>query len=191
MPRERRMIKEILEEAKNDLKKVEEDFRKELAKFRTGRASVAILDGIQIDYYGTPTPINQLATLGVPEANLIIIQPWDHKFIAEVEKAIRNSNIGINPVSDGRVIKLPVPPLDQQRRMEIIKTMKKYTEERKTHIRTIRRDYRDMAKSMKDGKEITEDEEKRYYEDLQKVIDEKTAKLEELEKAKEKHILED
>ena len=121
-----------------------------------------------IDYYGVPTPINQLATLGVPEANLIIIQPWDNKIINDVDKAIRAANLNINPVSDGKVIKLPIPPLDQQRRLEIIKTMKKYTEERKTHVRNIRRDYRDMVKAMKDDKEISEDDEKRANDELQK-----------------------
>ncbi len=185
------MIKEMLDEARGDFRKIEDDFKREVSKFRTGRASVSILDGIQVDYYGTPTPINQLATLGVPEANLIIIQPWDNKSIADVEKAIRQANIGLNPVSDGRVIKLPVPPLDQQRRLEIIKTLKKYTEERKTVIRNVRRDYRDMGKQMKDDKEITEDEEKRYYDELQKLVDATNAKLDEIEKAKEKHILED
>jgi ribosome recycling factor len=185
------MIKEILEQAKGDLKKVEDDFRKQAAKFRTGRASVSILDGIMIDYYGTPTPIHQLATLGVPEANLIIIQPWDNKIINDVDKAIRAANLNINPVSDGKVIKLPIPPLDQQRRLEIIKTLKKYTEERKTHVRNVRRDYREMIKSMKDGKEISEDDEKRAYDELQKLVDATGEQIERAEKEKEKHILED
>ena len=185
------MTKEILDQARGDLKKVEEDFKKQVAKFRTGRASVSILDGIHVDYYGVPTPINQLATLGVPEANLIIIQPWDNKIINDVDKAIRAANLNINPVSDGKVIKLPIPPLDQQRRLEIIKTMKKYTEERKTHVRNIRRDYRETIKAMKDGKEISEDDEKRAYEELQKIIDATGANIDKFEHEKEKHILED
>jgi ribosome recycling factor len=185
------MIKEILDQAKDDLKKVEDDFKKQLSKFRTGRASVSILDGILIDYYGVPTPINQLATLGVPEANLIIIQPWDSKIINDVDKAIRTANLNINPVSDGKVIKLPIPPLDQQRRLEIIKTLKKYTEERKTNVRNVRHDYRDMIKSMKDEKEISEDDEKRAYDELQKMVDATSEKIDSIQKEKEKHILED
>jgi len=185
------MIKEILDEAKSDCQKVEEDFKKQISKFRTGRASVSILDGILIDYYGVPTPINQLATLGVPEANLIIVQPWDSKIINDVDKAIRAANLNINPVSDGKVIKLPIPPLDQQRRLEIIKTMKKYTEERKTNVRNVRREYRDMVKGMKDAKEIGEDDEKRFNDELQKIIDATGERIDRIERDKERHILED
>lgn len=185
------MTKEILEQAKVDLKKVEEDFKKQISKFRTGRASVTILDGIHVDYYGVPTPINQLATLGVPEANLIIIQPWDNKIINDVDKAIRAANLNLNPVSDGKVIKLPIPPLDQQRRLEIIKTLKKYTEERKAHLRNVRRDYRDMIKSLKDDRDVSEDDEKRAYDDLQKLVDQTQSNIDQIEKEKEKHILED
>jgi len=185
------MLKELIEEARSDLKKIEDDYKREVSKFRTGRASVSILDGISIDYYGVRTPIKQLATLGVPEANLIIVQPWDNKILMDIDRAIRNSNIGINPVSDGRVIKLPVPPLDQQRRLEIVKTLKRYTEERRANMRNIRRDYRDTVKQMKDDKEITEDDEKRFYDDLQKIIDEENEVIERVEREKEKHIMED
>ncbi len=185
------MTKEILEQAKGDLKKVEEDFKKQISRFRTGRASVSILDGIHVDYYGVPTPIQQLATLGVPEANLIIIQPWDNKIIHDVDKAIRAANLNLNPVSDGKVIKLPIPPLDQQRRLEIIKTLKKYTEERKAQLRNVRRDYRELVKGMKDGREIGEDEEKRAYDELQKLVDASVASIDQIERDKEKHILED
>lgn len=185
------MIKETLEEAKLQVKQVSEDFKKEISKFRTGRASVSVLDGINVDYYGVPTPINQVATLSVPDANLIVIQPWDHNVITEIEKTIRTSNLDMNPISDGKVIKLPVPPLDEQRRQDIVKTLKKYTEERKTSIRNIRREYRDMLKLMKDDKEISEDEEKRAQDDLQKIIDDGVKNLDDIQKAKEKHILDD
>ena len=185
------MIKEILDQAKADLKKVEEDFKKQISKFRTGRASVSILDGIHVDYYGVSTPINQLATLGVPEANLIIVQPWDNKIINDVDKAIRAANLNINPVSDGKVIKLPIPPLDQQRRLEIIKTLKKYTEERKAQVRQVRHEYRDMIKSLKDDKDISEDDEKRANDELQKLIDGTSAGIDQIEKDKTRHILED
>jgi ribosome recycling factor len=185
------MIKEFLEEAKEKLTHLGNDFKKDIAKFRTGRASVSILDGITVEYYGVPTPINQVATLSVPDANLIVIQPWDHNVINEIDKAIRNSNIDFNPVSDGKVIKLPVPPLDEQRRLEIIKNLKKYLEERKTTARNIRREYRELIKLMKEDKEISEDEERRAYDDLQKIIDEGIGNLEDIEKAKAKHIMED
>lgn len=185
------MTKEILDQARGDLRKVEEDFKKQISKFRTGRASVSILDGIHVDYYGVSTPINQLATLGVPEANLIIIQPWDSKIINDLDKAIRAANLNLNPVSDGKVIKLPIPPLDQQRRLEIIKTLRKYTEERRAQLRNVRRDYRDMIKSMKDDRDISEDDEKRAYDELQKLVDGTNASIDQIEKDKEKHILED
>ena len=185
------MLKETIEEIKINLKETEEEFKREISKFRTGRASVSILDNIHVDYYGTTTPINQLATLSVPEANLIVIQPWDQNIVNDIEKVIRNSNIHINPVSDGKLIKLPVPPLDEERRSEIIKTLKKYTEERKTTVRLIRREYRELVKSLQEDKEISEDEEQKFYDDLQKIVDESIMTLEKIEKSKEKHILED
>lgn len=185
------MVKELLEELKAKLKDIVDDFKKEVLKFRTGRASISILDGITVDYYGTPTPINQVATLSVPDANLIVIQPWDNSIINDIDKAIRSSNIDVNPISDGKVIRLPIPPLDEQRRLEIIKTLKKYTEERKTAVRNTRREYREMFKMMEDEKEISEDDEKRANDDLQKIIDESITHLEEIEKTKEKHIMED
>ena len=185
------MLKETLEEVKSKLAELEAEFKKEISKFRTGRVSVSILDNIRVDYYGTPTPINQLATLSIPEANLIVIQPWDHNIIGDIEKAIRNSNIHINPVSDGKLIRLPVPPLDEERRTEIIKTLNRYTEERKTTARILRREYRELAKSLEEEKEISEDDEKRFYDDLQKIVDDNIKNLEEIESSKEKHILED
>ena len=185
------MLKDILEEVNSKLNEIESEFKAEISKFRTGRASVSILDNIRVEYYGTPTPINQLATLSVPEANLIVIQPWDSNTIGDIEKAIRNSNIDINPVSDGKLIRLPVPPLDEERRSDIIKTLKKYTEERKTAARLIRREYREIVKLLQEDKEISEDEEKRFNDDLQKQVDENIEKLEKIEAGKEKHILED
>ena len=185
------MIKDILDDAKDSIKKIEEDFKRAISKFRTGRASVSMLDGVLVDYYGTPTPLNQVGTLSTPDPNLIVIQPWDPSIINDIDKAIRNSNLDMNPVSDGKVIRLPIPPLDEQRRLDIIKTLKKYTEERKTSIRLIRRDSRDFLKSAKDDKEISEDEEKRAYDDLQKIIDQGIKDIDEIEKAKEKHIMDD
>lgn len=185
------MIKETLDEAKEQLKGVPEVFKKEISKFRTGRASVSILDGVSVLYYGTMTPINQVATMSAPDANLIVIQPWEASIINDVVKAIRNFNPDMNPISDGRVIKLPIPPMDEQRRLDIIKTMKKYLEERKTSIRNIRREYRDMFKLMKEEKDITEDEEKRAYDDLQKMVDDCVKEIDEIARVKEKHIMND
>lgn len=185
------MIKELLDEVREKLKKVHEDFMKEISKFRTGRASVSVLDGITVEYYGTPTPINQVATLSVPDANLIVIQPWDTSILMEIDKSIRSSNLDMNPVSDGKVIRLPIPPLDEQRRQDIVKTLKRYNEERKTSVRNLRREYRDMFKLMKDEKDISEDEEKRAEDELQKLIDDSIKKLDDIQKSKEKHILED
>jgi ribosome recycling factor len=125
------------------------------------------------------------------DANLIVIQPWDPAMINEIEKVIRSSNLEINPVSDGKVIRLPIPPLDEQRRLDIVKTLKKYTEERKTTVRNIRREYRELAKELKDEGDISEDDEKRFYDDLQKIIDEKIDILDKTAKEKEKHIMED
>ena len=185
------MIKEYLDEAKQKINALSDDFKKEISKFRTGRASVSVLDGIKVEYYGTPTPINQVATLSVPDANMIVIQPWDNNVIGEIEKAIRNANLDMNPISDGKVVRLPVPPLDEQRRKDIIKTLKKYTEERKTSIRNLRREYREIFKMMKDDKDISEDDEKRANDDLQKIIDEGIKNLDAIEKDKAKHIMDD
>ncbi len=185
------MLKESLSELKTKLKNLEESYKKEISKLRTGRASASMLDNVMVEYYGTPTPISQVATISVPEASLIVVQPWDAKLIVEIEKAIRNANIGLNPVSDGKLVRLPVPPLDEERRKDIVKTLKKYTEERKTGVRNLRRDYRDLAKTMQEDKEISEDDEKRFYDDVQKVIDAQVKALDEIAKGREKIIMED
>ena len=185
------MLNELMNEAKAKFREKINAYIKEISRFRTGRASINVLDGFNIDYYGTSTPINQVATLSVPEPNLIVIQPWDHNVIGDIERAIRSSNMDLNPISDGKVIKLHIPPLDEQRRLEIIKTLKKYSEERKTQVRNIRREYRDMVKKMKDDKDISEDDEKRFYDEFQKLVDEQIGQLGQIERDKEKHILDD
>ena len=184
------MLKEILEEVKSKLAELEADFKKEVSKFRTGRASVSILDNIRVDYFGTPTPLNQLATLSVPEANLIVIQPWDHNTITDIEKTIRNSNIDINPISDGKLIRLPVPPLDEERRADIIKTLRKYTEERKTSARLLRREYRELVRSLEEEKEISEDEERKAAEEIQRLTDRYVGEVDEVLAGKEKELME-
>ncbi len=185
------MLKEALDEAKSGIQQIENDFKKQLSKFRTGRASISILDGVMAPYYGNPTPINQLATLSAPDANLIVIQPWDQKSGPDIEKAIRDANLGLNPVSDGKLIRLPIPPLDEERRRELVRKLKMYTEERKTQVRNHRREYRELAKSMQDNKEISEDEEKRFYDNLQKLVDDGIQSLESLQKEKEAFILDE
>ena len=185
------MLSQINKDVLDEYQIIEEEFKKFLSTLRTGRASISILDGIKVDYYGVPTPINQLATISVPESTLIAIQPWDPKIIEDIEKAIRKSNVDINPVSDGKVLKLFIPPLSEERRKEIIKKLKTFLEERKTAIRNIRRKYREIIKKKKDDKEISEDDEQRQYNDLQKSIDNQIDSLEKLYSDKEKHILDD
>lgn len=185
------MFNELKEDVINQLKEIEKEYKVQLSKFRTSRASVSLLDGIQVDYYGTQTPLNQLATLSVPDASCLQVQPWDVKSIEAIEKAIQTSDIGLNPVSDGRLIKIPIPPLSEERRQDIIKKLHKYTEERRTAIRNVRRDFRDMIREMENEKEISEDESQRYQKELQTIIDESMEGIESLAKDKEKHILED
>lgn len=185
------MLKEILNDARQKAQDLQEGYKKELSKLRTGRASTNMLSGIFIDYYGSSTPLPQVATLSVPEANMIVVQPWEARLCGDIEKAIRNANIGLNPSSDGKLVRVPVPPMDAQRRQEIVKSLRKLTEERKTALRNLRRDCREMAKELKDNKDISEDEEKRFQDDLQKVIDQQVKELDEISLSREKAILED
>ena len=185
------MFNELKEDVIAQLREIERENKIQLSKFRTSRASVSLLDGIKVDYYGAQTPLNQLATLSVPDASCLQVQPWDVKSIENIEKAIQTSDIGLNPVSDGRLIKIPIPPLSEERRQDIIKKLHKYTEERRTAIRNIRRDFRDMIREMQNEKEISEDDEQRYYKELQKIIDEAMENIEKFSLEKEKHILED
>ncbi|MBI5181457.1 MAG: ribosome recycling factor [Nitrospirae bacterium] len=164
--------------------------RKEFASIRTGRASLSLLDGIKVDYYGTPTPINQVATLGVPDARLITIQPWDPKVIENIEKAIQSSGIGITPVNDGRIIRLQIPPLTEERRKELVKHAKKIAEDSRVAIRNIRRDINEEVKKIEKEKKISEDESRKSLEDTQKTTDQYTKKIDEILKKKEEEIME-
>jgi ribosome recycling factor len=185
------MFNELKEDVIVQLKEIEKEYKVQLSKFRTSRASISLLDGIQVEYYGTQTPLNQLATLSVPDASCLQVQPWDVKSIEAIEKAIQTSDIGLNPVSDGRLIKIPIPPLSEERRQDIIKKLHRYTEERRTAIRNVRRDFRDMVREMENEKEISEDEAQRYYKELQTIIDRAMEGIETMAREKEKHILED
>lgn len=184
------MIKDALAQAKTRMSKALEDFRQELATVRTGRASAALLDHIKVEYYGTPTPVNQVATLGVPEPSLVTVQPWDPSLLGAIEKAIRASDLGLNPVNDGKILRVPIPPLSEERRKELVKHTHRILEEHRTAIRNIRRDVNENLKKLLKDKKISEDDERRGLEEVQKLTDEFMQKLEAQGKTKEKEILE-
>jgi ribosome recycling factor len=166
-----------------------EDIRKELASIRTGRASISILDSIQVDYYGVPTPINQVASLGTPDATLVTVQPYDVSLVGPIEKAIRASDLGLNPSNDGRVIRIPIPALTEDRRKQLAKHVHKVLEEHRTAVRNIRRDGNEFVKKALKDKLVSEDEEKRALDEIQKITDDYIRKLEEVAKKKEQEIL--
>jgi len=184
------MVKETLAQAKTRMGKALEDFRHELATVRTGRASASLFDHIKVEYYGTPTPLNQVATLGVPEPNLLTVQPWDPTLLASIDKAIRSSDLGLNPVNDGKILRVPIPPLTEERRKELVKHLHKVLENHRIAIRNIRRDSNEELKRLLKDKKISEDDEKRALEEVQKLTDEQLGKLEAQGLSKEKEILE-
>ena len=182
-------IKTIMSDAKQRMDASLETVRRELATMRTGRASLSMLDGIRIDYYGTPTPLSQVATLLVPEPSMITAQPWDISQIGAIEKAIRSSDLGLNPQNDGKIIRIPIPPLTQDRRKEMVKHLHHVAEEHRVSIRNIRRDANDGAKKLMREKAISEDDEKRAIADIQKLTDATMAKLDAAAHAKEKEVM--
>jgi len=182
-------LKDVFGQLKTRMEKAVEDFRKEMASVRTGRASVHMLDGITVDYYGTQTPLNQMGNVSAPEPQMITVQPWDVSQLGAIEKAIRSSDLGLNPMNDGKLIRVPVPVLTEERRKDLVKHLHKVLEEHRTAIRNIRRDGNDgIKKAMKD-KKITEDEERRALEELQKLTDDEIKKMEEMSKTKEKEVM--
>jgi len=183
------MIKEISKDTKTRMEKVIEDFRHKLATVRTGRASTSLLDNITVEYYGTNMPLNQVATIHAPEASLLTVQPFDPSLINEIEKALRTSELGINPSNDGKLIRLPVPPLTEERRKQMVKVVHEMAEDHKTAIRNIRRDSNDKLKKALKDKLISEDDEKNGLEDVQKLTDQYVAKIGELSKHKEDEIM--
>ncbi len=183
------MIKETLEKTKTRMQKASEDLRHELATLRTGRASVSLLDHLRVDYYGVPTPLSQVATLGTPEPTLLTVQPWDSSLLAVLDKAIRSSDLGLNPVNDGKVLRVPIPPLTEERRRDMVKHVHKVLENHRTAVRNIRRDANDELKQLLKDKKISEDDEKRGLENIQKLTDEFVVKLEGQGKSKEQEIL--
>lgn len=173
-----------------EMEKSLDSLKREFSRVRTGRASIALLDGIKIDYYGTLTPLNQLATLSVPEPRLITIQPWDATAVKEIEKAIQKSDLGLTPINDGKIIRVAIPPLTEQRRMELVKVVKKMAETCKVSLRNHRRDINEELKRMKKDKEISEDDFFKGQKEVQDITDEYIKKCDELTLAKEKEILE-
>lgn len=184
------MGKEFLKELKTEMEKSLETIKKEFGKVRTGRASISLLDGVRVDYYGTPTPLNQLTTLSIPEPRLITIQPWDAKAIREIEKAIQKADLGLTPNNDGKIIRVTIPPLTEERRKELVKLARKMAETSKVSIRNHRRKTNDVLKSLKNDKDLSEDEFFKSQEDVQKITDEYIKKCDDLNKQKEKEILE-
>lgn len=184
------MIKEIIKDSEERMKKVIEITKKEFMSVRTGKASPALLDKINVDYYGTPTPVNQLANVSAPEPRLITIQPWDKGALAEIERAILKSDLGITPTNDGTVIRLAIPPLTQERRKELAKTIKKEGEEKKVAVRNIRRDANEHLKKTEKEGQISADENKKAQEEIQKLTDKYVKEIDQVVSNKEKEIME-
>jgi len=182
--------KDALAQAKTRMEKAVEDFRKELSGVRTGRANVAILDHIRVDYHGTPMPINQLGSLNVPDPASIVISPWDPGAVPLIDKAIRTSDLGLNPTNDGKVVRVPIPTLTEDRRKDMVKHIHKILENHRTAVRNIRRDVKEAVEKLEKDKKISEDEKKRSLEDLDKLTHSETQKIEDLSATKEKELLE-
>ncbi|MEJ5350463.1 MAG: ribosome recycling factor [Melioribacteraceae bacterium] len=181
---------QVIKDAKQRMDKTIEAFRNEIAKIRTGKATTALLDGIKVDYYGKMTPLNQVGNVSVLDAHTLSVTPWDKSMVSVIEKAILTSELGLNPVSDGTNIKIPIPPLTEERRKELVKLVKKFGEDAKIALRNVRRDANDHLKKMEKNKELTEDELKEAEKEVQKITDDHIAKIDELIKHKEKEIME-
>jgi len=184
------MIASTYQETRERMVKTVAALKSEFKKVRTGRASLALLDGIRVDYYGTPTPLNQMASLAVPESRLITIQPWDVSAIKEIEKALLKSDLGLTPSNDGKLIRIAIPPLTEERRKELVKIVHKMSEEHKVAIRNIRRDANELLKGFKKDGDISEDEAFKAQDQVQKITDEHIKLIDEVFQAKEKEILE-
>jgi ribosome recycling factor len=182
--------RDALGQARTRMEKAVEDFRKELAGVRTGRANVALLDHIRVDYHGTQMPVNQLGSMSVPEPTTIVISPWDPGAVPLIDKAIRTSDLGLNPTNDGKVIRVPIPALTEDRRKDIVKHLHKVLENHRTAVRNIRRDVKEAVDKLEKEKKISQDEHKRTLEEIDKVTHSETKKIEDLCAVKEKEILE-
>jgi ribosome recycling factor len=184
------MVDKLLEEAERKMEQAVEANRRELATIRTGRASPALLDKIMVDYYGTPTPVNQVGTISVPESRLLVIVPWDKSLIGKIRDAITQSDLGLNPVSDGQVLRLPIPPLTGERRKDLVRVVGKKAEEGKVAVRNVRRDSIDGLRRTEKAHEISEDEVKRLRDKLQELTDKYSAEISQLHDAKVDELLE-
>ncbi|HDJ28489.1 MAG TPA: ribosome recycling factor [Proteobacteria bacterium] len=184
------LILEVLEEGRESMQKAVEALKRDLGRVRTGRASLTLLDGVKVDYYGVPTPLNQVASLSVPESRMIVIQPWDNNMLGEIDKAINKSDLGVNPTNDGKQIRLVMPRPTEERRRELVKVVKKMGETSKVGIRACRRDCIDMLKEMEKDKEITEDENKKGQDEVQKLTDEFVGKIDGIIELKEQEVME-
>jgi ribosome recycling factor len=184
------MIDDIYQDTKESMSKSIEALERELQRVRTGRASLSILDGIKVDYYGTLTPLNQMATLAVPESRLITIQPWDVSVIKDIEKALLKSDLGLTPAKDGKILRISIPPLTEDRRKELVKLVHKMCEEHKVSVRNVRRDSNELLKSLKKDGDISEDEAFKAQDEVQKITDEHVKLIDECYTKKEKEILE-
>ena len=182
--------KDALAQAKTRMEKAVEDFRKDLAGVRTGRANTALLDNVRVDYHGTPMPINQLGTMSVPDPSMIMISPWDPTAVPLIDKAIRTSDLGLNPTSDGKVLRVPIPPLTEERRKDLVKMIHKVLENHRTAVRNVRRDIKEHVEKLEKEKKISEDDKKRALDELEKLTHAETKKVEDLSATKEKEVLE-
>jgi ribosome recycling factor len=182
-------LKELSTDIKRRMDQAVTAFQTNMSSVRTGRASVHMLDQLKVDYYGTPTPISQMAQVSAPEAQLILIQPWDPSIVKEIEKAIQTSDLGFNPQSDGKLIRVPVPPMTEERRRDVVKHLNRVLEEQRTAVRNVRRDGNDALKKLAKDKKISEDEEKRAIEEVQKLTDEEIRRMEEMSRRKEAEIM--
>jgi ribosome recycling factor len=184
------MIADVKSNASAGMVKALESFKRDLSKVRTGRASLSLLDDIKVDYYGTPTPLNQVGSMAVPEPRLITIQPWEKNLIGEIEKAILKADLGLNPNSDGQVIRLVFPPLTEERRKEMVKQVKRMGEDAKVGIRNVRREANDTLKKLEKDKELTEDEQKRGEKEIQDLTDDYVSRVDKVIEEKEKDLME-
>jgi ribosome recycling factor len=181
--------KDTMVAAKARMEKAVDDFRKEITTIRTGRANASLLDNVRVDYHGTPMPVNQLGTMTVPDPSMIVIAPWDPSVVPLIDKAIRTADLGLNPTNDGKVVRVPIPALTEERRKDMVKQLHKVLENHRTAVRNIRRDSKEAIEKLEKEKKISEDEKKRALDELEKVSHTETKKIEDLSAAKEKEVL--
>lgn len=183
-------MQSVLDDGKKRMNGALSALDKDFSKLRTGRASTSLVDSLEIEYYGTPTPLNQIASISVPDSRTITIQPWDKGAFSDVERGIQKSDLGLNPINDGKIIRISIPPLTEERRMELVKVAKKYTEDAKVSIRNVRRDLNDSLKKLEKDKDISEDDLRKGQDDVQKLTDDFVKQCDDVFAAKEKEILE-